>query len=106
MLRIKNTTGLPRDTKVLAGGKDVTDALSVKSITVHIDAGGEMTANLQCHVEECDLSVLPQSVSVSLDAKIGLDINADDVMDKVKNEVAKLSDEDIDALRQSLKMKG
>lgn len=62
-LRVVNTTGIGRDTKIMMGDENITGKLQVEKIEIEISADDVLRARLTCWVD-CDLAILPENVTV------------------------------------------
>lgn len=57
-LRIINKTGNPIDTKIMVGGKDVTEELNATRVQVVLDPDNTVRAVIECIPGEIDLAAL------------------------------------------------
>ena len=51
--------------KIEVDGEDITDSLQVMRLSVELAAGGQLMVEMQCLLDQCDLTVLPENVTIN-----------------------------------------
>ena len=53
------------DFKVFVDGKDITESLCVRKVSVRLESGQPLIAELECYIDKCDLTVMPENVVIA-----------------------------------------